>query len=39
MYELCTERSRTLKAQLAERVAEMEETPMGWEKANADFKL
>ena len=39
MYELCTERSRTLKAQLAERVAGMEESPMGWEKGNADFKL
>ncbi|OIW31722.1 hypothetical protein CONLIGDRAFT_667571 [Coniochaeta ligniaria NRRL 30616] len=39
MYELCTERSRTWKMQLAERVAAMEETPSGWEKTNADFKL
>ncbi|KAK3935937.1 trafficking protein particle complex subunit-like protein [Diplogelasinospora grovesii] len=39
MYELCTERSRTLKLQLAEKVADMKETPSGWEKANADFKL
>ncbi|KAB5572769.1 hypothetical protein GE09DRAFT_683904 [Coniochaeta sp. 2T2.1] len=39
MYELCTERSRTLKMQLAERAAAMDETPSGWEKTNGDFKL
>ncbi|KAK0636457.1 hypothetical protein B0T17DRAFT_519184 [Bombardia bombarda] len=39
MYELCTERSRTLKIKLSEKVATMDETPNGWEKANADFKL
>ena len=39
MYELCTERSQALKVELAERVAKMDETPMGWEKVNADFKL
>lgn len=39
MYELCTDRSRSLKARLAERVAGMEATPHGWEKSNADFKL
>ena len=39
MYELCTERSRTLKLRLAERVAAMDETSSGWEKTNADFKL
>jgi hypothetical protein len=39
MYELCTERSRTWKLQLAEKVAAMEATPSGWEKTNADFKL
>lgn len=39
MYELCTERARTWKMQLAERVAAREETPNGWEKTNADFKL
>ncbi|KAL1872326.1 hypothetical protein VTK73DRAFT_1557 [Phialemonium thermophilum] len=39
MYELCTERSRVLKLQLAERVAAIEPTSMGWEKGNADFKL
>lgn len=39
MYELCTERPRPLKMQLAERVAAMDESPNGWEKVNADFKL
>jgi len=39
MYELCTERARALKLQLAEKVAAMEATPSGWEKTNADFKL
>ncbi|RKU47475.1 hypothetical protein DL546_000034, partial [Coniochaeta pulveracea] len=39
MYELCTERPRGLKTQLAEKVAAMDESPFGWEKTNADFKL
>ncbi|KAK3339560.1 hypothetical protein B0H65DRAFT_303595 [Neurospora tetraspora] len=39
MYELCTERSRTLKVQLTEKVAALEPTPFGWEKTNVDFKL
>ncbi|KAI0011578.1 hypothetical protein F4779DRAFT_572299 [Xylariaceae sp. FL0662B] len=39
MYELCTDRHRNLKARLAERVAETQPTPQGWEKTNADFKL
>lgn len=39
IYELSTERSRSLKMQLAEKVALMDETPSGWEKNNADFKL
>lgn len=39
MYELCTERARSLKVRLSEKVAAMEETNDGWEKTNADFKL
>ncbi|RCI09996.1 hypothetical protein L249_8675 [Ophiocordyceps polyrhachis-furcata BCC 54312] len=39
MYELCTDRHRRLKTTLAERVAGMEESPAGWERNNADFKL
>lgn len=39
MYELCTERPKTWKLQLAEKVAAMQATPSGWEKTNADFKL
>ncbi|KAG6007712.1 hypothetical protein E4U21_005673 [Claviceps maximensis] len=39
MYELCTDRHRQLKLKLAERVAEMDESPAGWERINADFKL
>lgn len=39
MYELCTDKSRNLKAKLAEKVAGMEVTTKGWEKSNADFKL
>lgn len=39
MYELCTERNRVLKMKLADKVANMEERPSGWEKANSDFKL
>ncbi|KAK4196584.1 hypothetical protein QBC40DRAFT_183158 [Triangularia verruculosa] len=39
MYELCTERARSLKVKLSEKVAGMEETNHGWEKTNADFKL
>lgn len=39
MYELCTERARTLKVRLSERVAAKEASPNGWERTNADFKL
>ncbi|TFB04701.1 hypothetical protein CCMA1212_003227 [Trichoderma ghanense] len=39
IYELCSERNRILKARLADRVANLEESPFGWEKTNADFKL
>ncbi|KAI0447634.1 hypothetical protein F4803DRAFT_271248 [Xylaria telfairii] len=40
MYELCSDRAKTLKTRLAERVADMEPRPgSGWEKTNADFKL
>ncbi|KAL6891772.1 hypothetical protein HDV57DRAFT_514114 [Trichoderma longibrachiatum] len=39
IYELCSERNRLLKARLAERVANLDESPFGWEKTNADFKL
>ena len=39
MYELCTDRSKALKLGLAEKVASMDESPRGWEKLNADFKL
>ncbi|CAK7271957.1 hypothetical protein SEPCBS119000_004873 [Sporothrix epigloea] len=40
MYELCTDRAKTLKLSLAQRVAD--QTPkegQSWEKTNADFKL
>ncbi|OAA54631.1 Tetratricopeptide-like helical [Cordyceps fumosorosea ARSEF 2679] len=39
MYELCTDRSKALKVKLTERVAAMGESPAGWERTNADFKL
>lgn len=39
MYELCTDRAKSLKTRLAERVANREPNPHGWEKTNADFKL
>ena len=39
MYELCTERATSLKLKLAETVAEMDGSPGGWERSNADFKL
>jgi hypothetical protein len=39
MYELCSDRAKTLKMDLAERVANMPVTPYGSEKTNADFKL
>lgn len=39
MYELCTDRSRGLKARLAEKVALKGDKTTGWEKTNADFKL
>ena len=39
VYELCTEKSRALKEELAERVASWEGSMMGWERGTADFKL
>ncbi|KAK7429372.1 hypothetical protein QQZ08_004185 [Neonectria magnoliae] len=39
MYELCTEKNRTLKLRLTERAAAMETSAVGWEKTNGDFKL
>ncbi|KAI2628402.1 hypothetical protein GGS21DRAFT_241980 [Xylaria nigripes] len=41
MYELCSDRAKILKTQLAERVANMEPGSGhgAWEKTNADFKL
>ena len=39
IYELCTEKNKNLKMKLTERVAAMDESPAGWEKTNADFKL
>ncbi|KYK56371.1 hypothetical protein DCS_03371 [Drechmeria coniospora] len=39
MYELCSEKNRNLKVKLADRVAAMAESPTGWERTNADFKL
>ncbi|KAK3389802.1 hypothetical protein B0H63DRAFT_464360 [Podospora didyma] len=39
MYELCTERAKALKIKLSEKMASTEESPSGWEKTNADFKL
>ncbi|KAI9815320.1 MAG: hypothetical protein M1827_002800 [Pycnora praestabilis] len=39
IYELCSEKSKALKLELAGRVASQSETEAGWEKANADFKL
>lgn len=39
IYELCTEKNRPLKLKLTERVAAMDESPAGWEKTNADFKI
>lgn len=39
MYELCTDRSRSLKAGLVEKMVSQKATAQGWEKSNADFKL
>ena len=40
IYELCTERNKkSLKLELVDRVAAMDETAGGWEKVNGDFKL
>ncbi|KAI1097200.1 hypothetical protein F4804DRAFT_328287 [Jackrogersella minutella] len=39
MYELCSDKHKNLKVQLAERVASRKPTQQGWEKTNADFKL
>ena len=41
IYELCTDRSKVLKGELAEKLAEKEgrEDGTGWERVNEDFKL
>ncbi|KAK7734106.1 Obg-like ATPase [Diaporthe eres] len=39
IFELCTDRSRSLKTKLVERVAAMDPSTSGWERANGDFKL
>lgn len=39
IYELCTEKSKGLKMDLAAKLAEKEGSSIGWEKLNADFKL
>ena len=39
VYELCTDKSRALKMELAERVAGAEGSALGWERSSADFKL
>ena len=40
LFELCTERSRALKVELGEKIAEQKGVEgMGWEKVVADFKL
>ena len=39
IYELCTEKSRGLKMELVEKLADRPGSEIGWEKSNADFKL
>ena len=39
IYELCTEKSRSLKTGLAEKIAAQPEKGTGWERMNMDFKL
>ena len=39
IFELCTEKSKTLKAELVEKVAEISGSNTGWERAMQDFKL
>lgn len=39
MYELCTDKHKSYKMSLAERVAAMDVSGRGWEKTTADFKL
>jgi Flp pilus assembly protein TadD len=39
IFELCTDRQRVLKNELAEQVAKMGGSIKGWERTNADFKL
>ena len=39
VFELCTDRAKTLKIELAERLARVEGTETGWERSNTDFKL
>jgi len=38
MYELCTDRAKTLKVRLSEKIASLEHRDVK-EKTNADFKL
>ena len=39
IFELCTDRAKSLKIELAERLARVEGTEAGWERSNIDFKL
>ena len=39
IYELCSDKSRGLKMELAEKLADRPGSGLGWEKSNVDFKL
>ncbi|TID24806.1 hypothetical protein E2P81_ATG03920 [Venturia nashicola] len=39
IYELCSERAMELKARLADRVAAVKPSSLGWERSAVDFKL
>ena len=39
IYELCSDKSRGLKMELVEKLADKPGSGFGWEKSNADFKL
>jgi hypothetical protein len=39
MYELCTDHSKDVKLKLADKLADLDEGPLGWEKTSADLKL
>ena len=39
MYELCSDHAKDLKLALAERLAGLDEGPLGWERTNVDLKL